>query len=212
MDIANFAVRQSPSSTRFITNKMCPFAHKAWIALEASRCPYELEEVSLYGSGGKPDWFWELNPDGTVPVLSCFGGAMVLPDSDLILDALAEGTVVETGKSAELLGRTDEERGIIAKWREAVRKEIIPVGKSAVLGGSKSKLEKLLKRLDGTVVGPYLAGDSISLADCAAFPFLWRIDSEFGIKELKLKAWMEVCLKDESIKATIPKGGWWWWW
>jgi len=45
-----------------------------------------MEEISLYGKNGKPDWFLELNPDGTVPVLECYGGAIILPDSDLILD------------------------------------------------------------------------------------------------------------------------------
>ena len=53
IDAANFAVRQSPASTRFITNKMCPFAQKAYIALEVSNAPYEMEEISLYGAGGK---------------------------------------------------------------------------------------------------------------------------------------------------------------
>ena len=60
---------------------------KVWIALEAARAPYELQEVALYGAGGKPDWFWDLNPDGTVPVLVCHGGAVVYPDSDLALES-----------------------------------------------------------------------------------------------------------------------------
>ena len=33
-----------------------------------------MEEVSLYGAGGKPDWFMKLNPKGEVPVLVGFGG------------------------------------------------------------------------------------------------------------------------------------------
>jgi hypothetical protein len=53
---ANFAVRQSPSSTRFVTNKMCPYAQKVWIALEVVKAPYDMEEISLYGPDGKPDW------------------------------------------------------------------------------------------------------------------------------------------------------------
>ena len=91
--MANFALRQSPSSTTFVTNRACPFAQKAWIALEACQAPFEMKEVSLYGNNGKPDWFLELNPAGTVPVLECFGGAVVLPDSDLILDQICTGAV-----------------------------------------------------------------------------------------------------------------------
>jgi len=48
------------------TPRKCPFAQKAWVALETSGCEYEMKEISLYGSGGKPDWFWKLNPRGTV--------------------------------------------------------------------------------------------------------------------------------------------------
>ena len=39
-------------STQFITNKRCPFAQKAWIALESSDTTYEMKEIGLYGSGG----------------------------------------------------------------------------------------------------------------------------------------------------------------
>jgi glutathione S-transferase len=43
------------------TNKMCPFAQKAWIALEEKKAahgvPFKAEEISLYGAGGKPGWF-----------------------------------------------------------------------------------------------------------------------------------------------------------
>ena len=43
------------------TNKMCPFAQKAWIALEEKKAahgvPFAMEEIGLYGAGGKPGWF-----------------------------------------------------------------------------------------------------------------------------------------------------------
>ncbi len=113
------------AEVQFVTNKMCPFAQKAWITLEekqvhiadsphhkqsrllliTTRSPfdffmklfmsglnsfvrwsqrqrnnsrwqfpraqvdYALTEISLYGSGGKPDWFLKMNPKGLVPVL-----------------------------------------------------------------------------------------------------------------------------------------------
>jgi len=86
------------AQTQFVTNKQCPFAQKAWIALEASGCPYEMREVSLYGSGGKPDWFWKLNPQGTVPIVAVKGGTgggedAVFADSELILDVVGDGRV-----------------------------------------------------------------------------------------------------------------------
>lgn len=65
---------------------------------------------------------------------------------------------------------------------------------------------------------PYLAGDGLTVADCAAFPFLWRIDQEFGIgggtneHEANLRAWLDKCMENEAVKRTIPEQGWWWWW
>eukprot|EP00820_Chromera_velia_P015933 Cvel_25680.t1-p1 / transcript=Cvel_25680.t1 / gene=Cvel_25680 / organism=Chromera_velia_CCMP2878 / gene_product=hypothetical protein / transcript_product=hypothetical protein / location=Cvel_scaffold2943:21157-21569(+) / protein_length=110 / sequence_SO=supercontig / SO=protein_coding / is_pseudo=false len=44
----------APPKLQFITNRQCPFAQKTWIALEESGMPYEMKEISLYGSGGKP--------------------------------------------------------------------------------------------------------------------------------------------------------------
>jgi len=53
-------------SYRLITNLKCPFAQKAWLALEAKqpKANYVLEEIGLYGSGGKPKWFLDMNPKG----------------------------------------------------------------------------------------------------------------------------------------------------
>ena len=103
-----------------------------------------------------------------------------------------------------------------AEWRKLISKKLVPVGKSAVLGGSLPKLRSLLKELNSNVEGPYLVGDKMTVADCCAFPFLWRIDQEFGIggdeSEENLRAWLDKCTNTESIKRTIPAQGWWWWW
>ena len=146
-------------------------AQKAWIALEVSEAPYEMKEISLYGMNGKPDWFLQMNPSGTVPVLSCYGGAVVYPDSDIILDEIAKGAV-EGGAN---FSSDDDVK--VKEWRDDINKRLIPLGKQAVLSSSKSKrkeLMSLLKQLDSNVQGPYLCGNEISLADCAAFPFFWR--------------------------------------
>lgn len=215
------ALSAAKSRTQFITNKRCPFAQKAWIALGSIDCAYDMREVSLYGAGGKPDWFWKLNPDGTVPIVVVTdeksGAENVFADSELILDAVDDGRVVGGTDgilymSSEL---SDEEKSKIDQWRSMISKQLVPVGKSAVLGGSESKLRSLLKEMNDIVEGPYLVGDSMTTADCCAFPFLWRVDNEFGIGgsgEEKLRAWLDKCMDTESIKRTIPAQGWWWWW
>lgn len=210
IDAANFALQQAPASTRLVTNKMCPFAQKVWIALEAAEAPYELEEVALYGANGKPDWFWDLNPDGTVPVLVCHGGAVIMPDSDLALDHIEDGSALGVGS----LGVDLKDKALLQRiqdWRASINK-MLPVGKSAVQGGSKQKLFDILQDMDAKVAGKYLCGDQVTSADCAAFPFLWRLNDELGLKDYKnLKTWLQTCNENEAFSKTV-QSSWWWWW
>lgn len=195
---------------------MCPFAQKAWIALEASNAPYEMDEISLYGVNGKPDWFLELNPAGTVPVLTCYGGAVVLPDSDIILDFIGDGAV-EGG--SKLKPKSDAEKKAIKKWRDLLSREIIPVGKAAVLRGKTKELYSLLSKVDKDMTdsNKFLCGDAPTIADCALFPFMWRIDQEFGPlteedhKCGNIRAWLDTCGETAAFRKTI-QSSWWWWW
>lgn len=200
-----------PDSARFVTNKMCPYAQKSWIALEWSGINYKLEEVSLYGPNGKPDWFWKLNPQGTVPVLVCNesdGSSNVLPDSELILDYMTQ---------LKPSSNYDENDALVSQWRDRVSQKIAPVGKRAVLQGGKKELYKLLAEIDKEVVGPYLCGNEMTMADCAAFPFLWRLDQEFGELNEKehqcgrIRQWIDHCSEQKAFRTTIQKNWWWWW-
>lgn len=227
IDAANFAVQQAPATTKFVTNKMCPFAQKVWIALEAAGAPYEMAEVGLYGADGKPDWFWDLNPDGTVPVLVCHGGAVVYPDSDLALDKIGDGSAVLSVEGAAsgadsllIISKQNPDEKTerrIKQWRRSIN-NMLPIAKKAVLGGSRSEKDKLwgvLKEIDADVVGPYLCGESVTVADCAAFPFLWRLNDEFGADELgdydNLQAWLKTCNANPAFSKTV-QSSWWWWW
>jgi len=195
---------------------MCPYAQKVWIALETGSCPYEMTEISLYGPGGKPDWFLDLNPDGQVPVLTCYGGAKIYIDSEFILDKISEG-IVEGGGA--LAAADDETEKKVEEWRHLIANRLNPVGKAAVQRGGKNvkELMGLLKELDGKVEGPYLCGDKVTTADCAAFPFLWRINDEYGPLTEEdhgcgnIRAWLDKCLDTPSFKKTV-QGAWWWWW
>ena len=198
---------------------------------------YEFTEISLYGSNGKPKWFRKLNPAGTVPVLTCKHGQVVLPDSDLILDYIADGSIADNddddsgSTSSTIIGSllvtkspgdsTTEINSNVQKWRNLISRKLIPIGKRAVLGGGKSAQDELFQLLtfmnDEVVEGTtYLCGNDITVADCALFPFLWRIDQEFGplTKEDglgNLRSWLDTCGNVKSFKKTV-QGAWWWWW
>ena len=278
---------------RLITNRMCPFAQKAWIALElCSGMPFAVQEISLYGAGGKPAWFWELNPAGTVPVLvvvrvvdrknnkknnkkngannnadnssSSSSSSMIIhkddtvavfPDSDLILQAIADGSLAAAlggGLDALSFDNNDnnsnnnnnnpllsypisqqqQQQESIQQWRHAID-QMLPIGKQAVLSGRRKqqqiaalqqylhdnlecRLSAIMSSSSSSCSSLFLVGDHVTIADCHAFPFLWRLDQEFGLDDSlkcpKLAAWVQHCSQIPAFAKTLPTSSWWWWW
>mmetsp|Transcript_127 Transcript_127/g.327 ORF Transcript_127/g.327 Transcript_127/m.327 type:complete len:272 (-) Transcript_127:531-1346(-) len=227
-------------SILFVTNTMCPFAQKAWIALEAAEVPYKFEQISLYGGGGKPPWFMKLNPKGTVPVLVINNDngnekeQVVLADSDLILDEIKtvmDSVVVVTTEESLVTAPEDDATLVKIKAFRYALNEFLPIGKSAVLGGDKERMWSKLRELDALIdtkqqqttpqKGPsccFLAGtDKPTVADCAGFPFLWRIDNEFGSSSWEsrgcsnIPVWLDLCKKEPAFAKSV-QSSWWWWW
>jgi glutathione S-transferase len=55
-------------------------------------------------------------------------------------------------------------------------------------------------------------GDHVTTADCHAFPFLWRIETEFGLADYpKLQSWLDRCSQQPAFQKTIQPSWWWWW-
>lgn len=107
----------------------------------------------------------------------------------------------------------------ITEWQIMIR-EMLPVGKLAVL--KRDRKRQLMDLLQNTMeqriqesYGDYLLGKTVTLADCCAFPFLWRLDQEFGLEEglgcPKLGQWVKHCTTNSSIRKTITSSWWWWW-
>ncbi|CAN0069185.1 unnamed protein product, partial [Laminaria digitata] len=186
-----------------------------WIALEESSTAYDMTEISLYGSGGKPGWFMNLNPKGEVPVIVVDGEPIV--GSEETIDYLMQGPL-----------NPEERRAISSRWRGIVNDRLKSSGKRAVFsGGSTSDLASLtavLKDLeacladesgDGStaVGGPFVCGDTFTVADASAFPFLQRVHREFGFPSecVRLKAWYASASRRPGVRKTIKKDFWWWW-
>jgi glutathione S-transferase len=250
---------------RFITNPMCPFAQKVWLALECSQTEYQMGVISLYGTNGKPDWFWKLNPKGTVPVLVVQekrrkdaeqedeNNMKIYPDSDHILDQLYEQQnnpkqaweyqVSLIPPVVKIEREDDIVLQMIKEWRDLINQELIPIGKQYVLNTNQKKNEKmfieLLQRMNDRVIQTKTTIDSFdsttvtstntnttkyllspyyhqpTIADCHAFPFVWRLYTQYG-NLLKQHAplvteWIDFCLKQSTFQTTISSSWWWWW-
>ena len=102
----------------------------------------------------------------------------------------------------------------IQKWRSNLSSKVLPIGKQAVQSNGskqKEKLYDLLDELEHDVIGPFLCGNAPTIADCAAFPFMWRLDKEEGGLQPNLKAWVKACESRPDFGKTV-QSSWWWWW
>ena len=208
------------SRVQLVTHKWCPFAQRAWIALEAKGAEYEMREVSLYGAGGKPPWFLELNPKGQVPVLVVGGEPVV--ESDVCVDSV--DSLLEPVGSLSPGGADGEAR--VTALRAIIDREVAPAGKELMLGGGSRAEQRLAEALasvdtllqDGE--GPFLCGEDLCRGDISAFPFLQRIDDEFGLASAaapsgeecgRLCSWMAAMRDHPAVAATVMRNYWWWW-
>ena len=96
---------------------------------------YQMKEISLYGSGGKPGWFMKMNPKGEVPVIDLDG--QIVADSEETLDAIEAAAGGDSHASAT-----------VAKLRRLINQELKPVGKRAVLQGDRTSLTELLQKME----------------------------------------------------------------
>jgi glutathione S-transferase len=187
--------------------------------LEAANANYKLEQVSLYGPGGKPDWFWELNPKGQVPVLVVDyenEEPVILADSDLILDEI--GRVMDDASMLALPGKSMDSTEADKKVQafRVCLKDFLPIGKQAVLGGKQEKMWAKLRELDALIAGPFVTGEELTIADCAGFPFLWRLDQEYknNWEENechKIPNWLKHCSQNPVFSNSVQRSWWWWW-
>jgi glutathione S-transferase len=194
------------------TNKMCPFAQKAWIALEEKKAVeglnFAMEEIALYGSGGKPAWFMKMNPNGQVPVLK--HGDKVVVESDEIIKYIDSSIGTRAAMSQGTGASVDEWFQLMAQVRST--------GKDCVLGyGSTGKLKEVLKKVEQTIQGPYMRGADFSLADVAAAPFFQRMMTEQKQLDLnpsefpKIYEWWSIVEQRPAFAKTVVKSWWWWW-
>ncbi|KAI9928407.1 hypothetical protein ASPWEDRAFT_26517 [Aspergillus wentii DTO 134E9] len=208
------------------TNRLCPWAHRAHIALKESGVEYE--EVSIDLNVPREPWYLEINPRGLVPSLSYNGNIItesaivaqfiadahpshLLPPSSPAENALYRARVsffVDTFTSkvvphlhGSFRAASEEERDAVAvKLADAAVKEIEPLleaGKGPFFGGS----------------------EQLTLAEVQTGSFLLRIfgfsKPEHGLVSAKLpglldqapkfKRWAEATINHESVNFIFDE-------
>ena len=186
---------------------------KASIMLEETGLPYEVRPMALERKEQKEAWFLEMNPNGRIPVITDDdgpGGAPVTVfESGAILIYLAE-------KSGGLLPKEPRQRARVMEWLFFVSThltfgamQVHWLARLRDAGASHPDLDmyqdenaRVYGVLDqGLTDGPYFGGAAYSIADIAAYPWVYRWEMQ-GIDMdafPRLKSWFAAVGAREAV-------------
>ncbi|MCU1756521.1 glutathione S-transferase [Pseudomonas helleri] len=185
--------------------RRCPYAMRARMALRYSGVPLSIIEVSLKA---KPAEMLALSPKGTVPVLVCADGRVIEQSLEIMHWALAQHDPDNWlgPDSAALIEENDQVFKVdLDRYKYAIRYPEQPMEQYRAQGAAfLQRLEVLLEQT------PYLAGDTLSLADIALAPFVRQfahVDRDWFEQAPypRLNAWLERFLASELFISVMTK-------
>lgn len=208
----------------------CPFVQRVWIVLEEKKIPYRYQEINPYH---KEASFLKLNPRGLVPTLGVptSDGTQPLIESGIICEYLDE-TFSEN--HPQLLPKDPFKKAKLKISIDYVTSRIIPAFHRflqhtpdkmySLAEARKEFLATLVTWIkDADPVGPFFAGDELSMPDVILAPWavrFWVFDQfkEGGLgvpKEgeggevekawARWRKWSEAVGKRDSVKATLSE-------
>ncbi|MBD2770695.1 glutathione S-transferase family protein [Iningainema tapete] len=209
------------TSILFYANRNCPYAQRSWLTLLELKVDFEYQEIEL-GKDNKTDWFLELNPNGTVPVIK--HGDTVIYESLVVNEYLCEvfgddkvnlmpNDPAGRSRARILINRCDSKfvklsYSYLSHKRTAEEDSVVKDNQL------RTQLEDELRFLDNAISstgGPYFMGKTVSLVDTAYMPFFERMSvalahwKDFDIKNLSLphlNTWLEVMSNREAYQKT----------
>jgi glutathione S-transferase len=161
----------------------CPFCARVRITLAEKGIDHETVEIDLRN---RPDWIYELNPSGRVPVLD---DGFVLPESAVIMEYLDE-RYAEPALLPSDLGSRAEARLAVFRFDELLGDDYYAF--------RRSKENALEARLASLPVGRSL------FADIAFAPWVIRARDLLGIElPATLGQWLEQLQVRPSVAAEV---------
>jgi len=176
----------------------CPYCARVRIMLAEKGIDYEGLVIDLQD---RPDWVYELNASGRVPILVDEGWA--LPESAVINEfledchpdpALLPGDLNERAEARLRIFRHDDFTRPYYRLRRSEP-------------GADDEFAAALSDLDATLaVTPFLTGMAFGLADIAYIPWVIRARDMLGVDVSPyehLSAWLEALSERPSIAAEL---------
>ncbi|XP_048802557.1 glutathione S-transferase omega-1 [Lagopus muta] len=190
---------------RLYSMRFCPFAQRTRLVLRAKGIRHEVININLKN---KPDWIFEKNPSGLVPILETSKGQIIY-ESPITCEYLDEAF-----PGRKLMPSDPYERAFQKMLLEDFSKITAVISKAlkeggdltaliAELAGKFGKFDEILSQRNTVFYG----GDSSSLIDYMIWPWFERLEA-FQLKDAlthtpKLQCWMEAMKKDPAVKDTI---------
>ncbi|XP_065886428.1 uncharacterized protein [Dysidea avara] len=181
----------------------CPFTQRANLALTIKGVTPEYIYIDLHN---KPDWFFQINPEGSVPVLDT-GDRKITQSAEIVIFAeekYPNPTLRQPGndKAMEVSQNIFNVFGAWAKNKEESK-----------TGELKQAFIAELSKINDYLVsngGPMLCGKEWSISDCHFAPRIYHIQAVAkhylkynGVGEMPgIKAYMDFVFNSEPFKRT----------
>ncbi|XP_046563691.1 glutathione S-transferase omega-1-like [Haliotis rubra] len=164
----------TPGKIRVYSMRFCPYAERTRLVLHHKNIEHEIVNIDLKQ---KPSWFWDRNPNGTVPIFEL--------DDKVIYESLISSDYVDEAYPNNKLTPSDpyrraQDRIIVELFSKVVSffykiaygKE---VPKEAITGFHEA-LDRVEKALAdrGT---PFFGGSSVQMVDLMLWPHAERFDA-----------------------------------
>ncbi|XP_039217596.1 glutathione S-transferase omega-1-like isoform X1 [Crotalus tigris] len=193
---------------RVYSMRHCPFAQRTRLVLKAKGINHEIVNINLRN---KPEWFFEKNPLGLVPVLETSKGQLI-SESPITCEYLDEAypenklypaDPYEKAYQKMLLEYFSKVPPICISYARAIRN-----GEDA--SALKNEYQKKLLKLEEMLANhktKFFGGNSVSMIDYLIWPWFELIEA-FQLLECLdhtpgLKCWIDRMKLDPAVKATI---------
>ena len=197
---------------KLYSDEICPYAQRTRILLAEKHIDHERIEIDI---NNKPDWFMRLTPGGRVPLIdhdgfvlwesatineyleAQFGGAQLMPE-----DERGKAVIRNEIRHFDTSFLVDFYKLLFAQDAEAQDEMRDMVCRAFEF------LEHRLTQIQDD--GPYWLGRSVSLADCAMFPFFERLEVFEHYRGLtlpvactRLRRWFESLCERSAFAASM---------
>ncbi len=176
----------------------CPFCARVRIALAEKGITYETVEIDL---AQRPDWLYEKNRLGKVPVLEA--GGWTLSESEIINEYLEEAYPEPPLLPADPAVRAAAR--VLVFRHDAFSRAFYDLRRGED-GAEKAFAAELAVLEDVLALTPYLTGASFGLADVAYIPWLLRARAQIGMtfeRFSAIRGWLDRLAERPSIAVEI---------